>query len=80
MLYRLYRKKINIARNDKIKTVVENICLLLLVDYVKRLLKKIVKKRRNLRNILNLGKEVYLVFWQVFTQKIFARRSSFDHL
>jgi len=56
MLYSLYREKINVARNDKIKTVVGNIHFLLLVNFVKRLLKRIVKKLRNLRNIiLNLG-------------------------
>jgi len=56
MLYRLYQERINVARDDKIKTVVGNICLLFLVNYMKRLLKRIAKKLRNLRNIiLNLG-------------------------
>jgi len=51
MLYRLYRESINIARDDKINTIVGNIRLLLLVDYVKRLLKKIAKKWQDLRNM-----------------------------
>jgi len=70
MLYRLYQEKINIGRDDKIKTVVGNICILLLVGYVKRLLKRIVKKLRNLRNII-LKDRNYTLFSDNTGQNLF---------